>query len=99
MSKLKLILPVFFFLLSVDAFSQRDDVGNYEYEKEYLFGINKNTNGGLIGGFVFKAGTRLDDSQFSFWGLELSNVKNQKESKYQTALGNSFIFGKSNYLY
>jgi hypothetical protein len=99
MSKLKFILPAFFFLLTIDAFSQRDDVGNYEYDKEYLFGINKNTNGGLIGGFVFKAGTRLDDSQFSFWGLELSNVKNPKETRYTTVLGNGFIFGKSNYLY
>src|SRR5688572_22771418 len=99
MSKLKLILPVFFFLFSLEAFSQREDVGNYAYDKEYLFGLNKNTNGGLIGGFVFKAGTRIDDSQFSFWGIELSNVKNPKEARYNTVLGNSYIFGKSNYLY
>lgn len=99
MTKLKLILPVVFFLISISAFSQREDVGNYEYEKEYLFGLNKNTNGGLIGGIVFKSGTRLDDSNFAFWGLELSNVKNQKEVRYNTVLGNSYIFGKSNYLY
>lgn len=99
MSKLKIILPALFFLFSLEAFSQREDVGNYEYDKEYLFGINKNTNGGLIGGFLFKAGTRLDDSQFSFWGIELSNVKNPKEARYNTVLGNSYIFGKSNYLY
>ena len=99
MTKLKLILPVFFFLISISAFSQREDVGNYEYDKEYLFGLNKNTNGGLIGGIVFKAGTRLDDTNFAFWGLELSNVKNQKEVRYNTVLGNSYIYGKSNYLY
>ena len=99
MSKLKLILSVFFFLFSLEAFSQREDVGNYEYDKEYLFGINKNTNGGLIGGLVFKAGTRITDEHFSFWGLELSNVKNPKEARYNTVLGNSFIYGKSNYLY
>ncbi len=99
MSKLKLIFPVFFLLISLHAFAQREDVGNYEYDKEYLFGLNKNTNGGLIGGIVFKAGTRLDDTNFAFWGLELSNVKNQKEVRYNTVLGNSYIFGKSNYLY
>jgi hypothetical protein len=99
MSKLKLILPVFFFFVSLTVFSQREDVGNYEYDKEYLFGVNKNTNGGLIGGIVFKAGTRIDDTQFSFWGIELSNVKSQKEARYNTVLGNSYIFGKSNYLY
>ncbi len=99
MSKLKSILPVLFFFICFESFSQRDDVGNYEYDKEYLFGANKNTNGGLIGGLVFKAGTRIDDSQFSFWGIELSNVKNPKEARYNTVLGNSYIFGKSNYLY
>lgn len=99
MSKLNLILPVFFFFVYAESFAQRDDVGNYEYEKEYLFGANKNTNGGLIGGIVFKAGTRIDDTQFAFWGIELSNVKHPKEARYNTVLGNSYIFGKSNYLY
>lgn len=99
MNKLKFILPFLLLSYSIECFAQREDIGNYEYDKEYMFGINKNTNGGLIGGFVFKAGTRIDDTQFSFWALELSNVKNPKEERYQTALGNSYIFGKSNYLY
>lgn len=99
MSRLKYILPILFIFSITETFGQREDVGNYEYDKEYLFGVNKNTNGGLIGGFVFKAGTRIDDTQFSFWSIELSNVKNQKEVRYPTDLGNSFIFGKSNYLY
>ncbi|WP_370539297.1 hypothetical protein [Algoriphagus sp. AK58] len=97
--KLKFLLFALLFSISFSAFPQRDDIGNYEYDKEYLFGLNKNTNGGLIGGLVFKAGTRIDDSQFSFWGIELSNVKNPKEARYNTVLGNSYIFGKSNYLY
>ncbi|PZX56756.1 hypothetical protein LV85_00689 [Algoriphagus chordae] len=83
----------------MESFAQRDDIGNYEYDKEYMFGVNKNTNGGLIGGFVFKAGTRIDDTQFSFWALEFSNVKNPKETRYSTVVGNSYIYGKSNYLY
>lgn len=99
MSRLKYILPFIFIFSITESFAQREDVGNYEYDKEYLFGVNKNTNGGLIGGFVFKAGTRIDDTQFSFWSIELSNVKNQKEVRYPTVLGNSYIFGKSNYLY
>lgn len=99
MSKLKLLLSLFLLFPIAHTFAQREDVGNYEYDKEYLFGLNKNTNGGLIGGFVFKAGTRISDEQFSFWGIELSNVKNPKETRYNTVLGNSYIFGKSNYLY
>jgi hypothetical protein len=87
------------FLSATFSFAQREDMGNYEYDREVLFGINKNTNGGLIGGFVLKLGYRIDDSQFQFFGLDLVNVKNPKEVRYNTVLGNSYIFGKSNYLY
>ncbi len=99
MNKLKFILSFLTLLVVFRAEAQREDAGNYEYDREYLFGLNKNTNGGLIGGLMFKAGTRIDDTQFSFWSIELSNVKNPKETRYNTVLGNSYIFGKSNYLY
>lgn len=99
MNQLKFTLALLFLCLSSYSWAQREDAGNYDYDKEYVFGINKNTNGGLIGGFTFKAGTRIDDTQFSFWAIELSNVKNPKEVRINTALGNSYIFGKSNYLY
>lgn len=81
------------------VFSQREDSGNYDYDREFVLGLNKNTNGGLIGGLVFKVGTRITDEQFSFVSLELANVKNSQEVRYNTVLGNSYIFGKSNYLY
>jgi hypothetical protein len=99
MSRLRYILPILFFTIATNSFGQREDAGNYEYDKEYVLGVNKNTNGGLIGGVVFKVGTRIDDTKFSFWALELSNVKNPKEVRYNTVLGNSYVFGKSNYLY
>ncbi|RZS96000.1 hypothetical protein [Cecembia calidifontis] len=99
MRSLKYILIVFFVLFIFSANAQRDDVGDYDYDTEVLFGINKNTNGGLIGGFSFKYGMRIDDASFQFFGLDLVNVKNPKEVRYNTVLGNSFIFGKSNYLY
>ncbi len=98
-SPIKLIPAVICLLIFTESFAQRDDVGNYEYDKEVLFGLNKNTNGGLIGGFVLKVGTKLTDEQLAFWAIELSNVKNPKEVRYNTVLGNSYIFGKSNYLY
>jgi len=91
---------VFLLFLSASfSFAQREDAGNYEYDREILFGINKNTNGGLIGGFVLKMGFRIDETNFQFFGLDLVNVKNPKEIRYNTVLGSSFIFGKSNYLY
>ena len=99
MSKLNFLFPLFFFLLAIPALAQREDVGNYEYDREYLLGINKNTNGGLIGGVALKVGSRIDDSQFAYFGLELANVKHPKEVRYTTVTGNNYIFGKSNYLY
>lgn len=99
MNSFKIFFLACFAMIASTAFAQREDAGNYDYDKEYLFGLNKNTNGGLIGGFVFKVGTRITDDQFSFFAVELSNVKNPKEVRYNTVLGNSYIFGKSNYLY
>jgi len=99
MNKLNFLFPLFFFLLSLPVLAQREDTGNYEYDREYLLGVNKNTNGGMIGGIALKVGTRLDDSQFAFFGLELANVKHPKEVRYSTVTGNNYIFGKSNYLY
>ncbi|WP_114750663.1 hypothetical protein [Pleomorphovibrio marinus] len=82
-----------------EVLAQREDAGNYDYDREVLFGINKNTNGGLIGGVSFKIGSAIDDDLFQFFQLELANVKNPKEVRYNTVLGNSYIFGKANYLY
>ncbi|WP_200974586.1 hypothetical protein [Echinicola sp. 20G] len=79
--------------------AQGREAGDYDYDKEVLFGINKNTNGGLIGGLYLKIGSRITETNFQFFSLELANVKNPKESRYSTVLGNSFIYGKSNYLY
>lgn len=99
MNKLNFLFPLFFLLLSLPVQAQREDTGNYEYDREYLLGVNKNTNGGMIGGISLKVGTRIDDSQFAFFGLELTNVKHPKEVRYTTVTGNNYIFGKSNYLY
>ncbi len=99
MSKLNFLFLLFFVLSTLPVLAQREDTGNYEYDSEYLLGINKNTNGGMIGGVAIKVGTRLDDSQFAFFGLELANVKHPKEVRYTTVTGNNYIFGKSNYLY
>ncbi|MCH7402815.1 hypothetical protein ACFOUP_17185 [Belliella kenyensis] len=95
----KYLLSGFLTLLSMVTFAQREDTGNYEYDRELFFGINKNTNGGLIGGFSFKAGYKIEEDKFQFFGLDLANVKNPKEVRFTPVTGNSFIIGKSNYLY
>jgi hypothetical protein len=73
---------------------------SYDYQSEFTWGINKNTYGGLIGGFVFKKARKLNDRVLQTYGLELMNVKHPQEVRQSSQhTGNYFIFGKSNYLY
>jgi hypothetical protein len=79
-------------------FAQTQD--SYDYNSEFIFGINKNSYGGLIGGFVLKKARRIDKKIFETFGLEVMNVKNPHEVRTQApSSGNYFIYGKSNYLY
>lgn len=95
----KFLIPTFCCVLLVSAaFGQTQD--SYEYQSEFIWGVNKNTSGGLIGGIVFKKARKLSDRMLETFGIELMNVKHQQEgrrSSYTTC--NYFIYGKSNYLY
>lgn len=84
-------------LISTLVKAQSD--GNYEYTREFIWGFNKNTNGGLLGGLVFKWGIAINEKTFQTYGFELMNVKHPKEFRYPTQSGSHFIWGKSNYLY
>jgi len=71
-----------------------------DYHSEFIYGINKNSSGGLIGGFFAKISKRKKDRVFRTYGLEIVNVKNSQETRRSSAAsGNMFIFGKTNYLY
>lgn len=91
-------VSVFIFLL-ITSFLHAQDNGNYEYSREYLWGINKNTNSGLIGGVVLKYSQAINDKAFQTYGLELINVKHPKEYRYVSDYGNPFVGAKQNYLY
>ncbi len=95
MKKLFVTLILFAGLASA-AMCQSD--GNYEYTKEFTWGINKNTNGGLIGGFTFKWATSISERQFRTFGFELMNVKHPKEVR-RSGGGSPFLYPKLNYLY
>jgi hypothetical protein len=86
-----------FVLLSLGAAAQTQD--SYDYQSEFIWGINKNSSGGLIGGFVFKKARKLDDRTLETFGLEIMNVKHAQEMKRNSQFGNFFIYGKSHYLY
>lgn len=80
------------------SFAQTQD--SYEYQSEFTWGINKNTSGGLIGGFVFKKARKRSERQLESFGLEIMNVKHPQERRENSDVtGNSFIWRKTNYLY
>ncbi|MBN8576943.1 MAG: hypothetical protein J0L66_08350 [Cytophagales bacterium] len=82
----------------VRAGAQTQD--SYEYNSEFTWGINKNSAGGLIGGFVFKKARKLNTTTLETFGLEIMNVKHPQEVRYVSPYtGNFYIYGKSNYLY
>jgi len=93
----KLLVITLLVISSLAATAQTQD--SYEYQSEFIWGINKNSSGGLIGGFVFKKARKLNDRMLETFGLELMNVKHSQEMKRSSQFGNYFIFGKSHYLY
>jgi hypothetical protein len=91
---------VFLFLLGGFLSAGAQTLDSYEYNSEFTWGINKNSSGGLIGGFTFKKAKKRKDRVLESFGLEIMNVKHPQEVRKNSAYtGNYFIYGKSNYLY
>ena len=66
--------------------------------KEFVFGINFNTQGGLLGGASIRSSRMLDDRTLRFWMVEGVMLKNAKE--YRTTnpyVGGSYVTSKTNY--
>ncbi|MEO9475460.1 MAG: hypothetical protein ABJG41_07985 [Cyclobacteriaceae bacterium] len=95
---MRIVLFVFVFLTFSLAHAQFDD--ELDYTREFTWGVNKNTNSGLIGGFAFKLALQKDPGLFHTFGLEILNVAHPKEQKYYSSQsGTTYIWGKANYLY
>jgi hypothetical protein len=69
------------------------------YSKEFIYGINFNTQGGLIGGASVRSTRVLDDRLLRFWSIEGVMLKNAKEERINTAVGGSYIDRKTNYAF
>lgn len=91
-----LLLTIFLAAFSINVHAQQRDP--YDYGSEIVWGVNKNTAGGWIGGFIVKYANRINDRMFQSYGLELMNVKHPKEYRHNNN-GSYFIYGKLNYLY
>lgn len=91
-------------IIFILAFCAQAGLAQTDYEDDYFseftWGINKNTNGGLIGGIIFKLARRQHNNVFTTYGLEFLNVKHPKEQRYlSNTTGTSFVWGKQNFLY
>ena len=94
-SSLVITITYFFFF---ESEAQESDY--FEYQNEILWGINKNTNGGLIGGLNLKFGNKIKDNTYRIYGIEIVNVKHPKEYKYTSPFGgDNFIWAKQNTMY
>jgi hypothetical protein len=70
------------------------------YRRETVFGVNFNTQGGLIGGVNVRSSRVMDDRRLWFWSLEGVFFKNQKEETVTNGYtGGSFTLYKSNYAF
>lgn len=69
------------------------------YRKEFTYGINFSTRGGLIGGVSVRSTHLLNQDWSRFWSLEAVEVKHPKEQKGGTIYGGTIVNGKSNYFF
>ena len=96
MSFKSLIILFAFVGIFSDSFSQETEG---PYQKEYIVGVDLNTNGGLIGGGIFRYGTRVKKDRYRIFEIEIVNVKHDKEFRTSSSItGNTFIYKKENYL-
>ncbi|RLD22847.1 MAG: hypothetical protein DRI71_06910 [Bacteroidetes bacterium] len=95
---MKKIFGVFLIVIfsSTVIYGQGND---YAYTSESIWGINKNSASGLIGGFIFRFSRSVKPNHYRTIGFELINVKHPAESRVVSRTGNYFIVGKKNYLY
>jgi hypothetical protein len=96
MKKKVLLIAVAFFIVATTANAQ--GTGDYEYNREFIWGVTKSTNSGLIGGLILKYGFSLGERKYQTFGLEMVNIKHPQEQRQFTTTG-TFIWGKTNYLY
>ncbi len=92
----QVIIVVSFLILSSTVVAQEND---YDYTSENIWGINKNTSSGLIGGFIFRFSRSIKPNHYRTIGFELINVKHPAESRVVSRTGNYFVVGKTNHLF
>jgi hypothetical protein len=98
----RFITRVVFSLFIISLFhvvsGQESAYPDEQYNRESIFGAYNATNGGFISGLFFRSSKKINDNTLSHYGITLANTRHPRETKEVTFSGNSFVFGKSNYL-
>ena len=93
------LILVFSLGFCLSSYAQKSS-SEFDYRTENIWGVKKSTTGGLISGFIFRHTRAITPKKFRTYGIELVNVKHPQEVRYTSSFtGNSYIYGKSNYLY
>lgn len=70
------------------------------FRNELSYGVNFNSNGGLIGGVFMRSSYYINERMYQFGGIEIVEIKHPKENRYYSPVsGDSFVYGKRNYLF
>lgn len=83
----------------INAIIKQEEEGNLSFRKHTIFGIQLRTNG--YGAFM-EIGRRTSQRLTSTYSLELSEIKERKEEKWQSTenlFNNSYVYGKINNFY
>jgi len=80
------------------ALGQESAYPDEEYSRENIFGAYNATNGGFISGLFYRSSKKINSNNLSHFGVTLANTRHPRETKEVAFSGNSFVFGKSNYL-
>lgn len=82
--------------LPATAQSEEDE----SFQNELSYGINFNSNGGLIGGVFARSVYFINERMYQFGGLEIVEIKHPKENRvFSNETGDFFIAGKQNYMF
>ncbi|WP_291725336.1 hypothetical protein [Bernardetia sp.] len=86
-------------LFSFSSFSQ-NNTDDFSYETQFVYGLNLNTQSGLIGGFAFRYSKAITETMYHSFSLELVDVRHPKEQRRASRItGEFFTPGKRNFLY
>jgi hypothetical protein len=84
-------------LLALSAFAQAEEEDDV-YDSEFSYGVNLNTNAGLIGGIMFKYTRKASSTMYHYFYLEVVDVKHPREKRISNQTVSLTPY-KQNYLF